>query len=101
MCTVLVASLQGVDQTLAFLLGGSWDLVTRVINKVAILITPIRVLITFFTKSHGPPSTPGALYTWPKAGDWRAHESFCRSKLPTRTNSSRHIVAVPARSPWS
>ena len=32
------------------------DLVTRVIGKVTILITPIRVLITLLTKSHDYPS---------------------------------------------
>ena len=40
-------------------LKGSWDLVTRVINKVAIVIVtynPIRVLIAVLTKSHEPPS---------------------------------------------
>ena len=36
--------------------GGSWYLVTGVINKVTILIIPIGVLITSFTKSHDPPS---------------------------------------------
>ena len=35
-----------------FLLGGSWDLVTRVIIRVTTLITPLRVLITLLTKSH-------------------------------------------------
>ena len=34
------------------LLKGSWDLVTRVIIRVTILITPIKVLITLLTKSH-------------------------------------------------
>ena len=38
------------------LLGGSWDLVSKVINKVTILISPIKVLITLLTKSHDPPS---------------------------------------------
>ena len=38
------------------LLKGSWDLVTRVIFRVTILITPIKVLIALFTKSHDPPS---------------------------------------------
>ena len=38
------------------LLKGSWDLVTGVIIKVTILITPIRVLITLLTKSHDPTS---------------------------------------------
>ena len=38
------------------LLKGSWDLVTRVIIRVTILITPIKVLITLLTKSHDPPS---------------------------------------------
>ena len=37
-------------------LKGSWDLVTRVITRVTILITPIQVLITLLTKSHDPPS---------------------------------------------
>ena len=37
--------------------GGSWDFVTRVINSVTILITPIRVLMTSCTKSHDPPSS--------------------------------------------
>ena len=37
-------------------LKGSWDLVTRVIIRVTILITPIKVLITLLTKSHDPPS---------------------------------------------
>ena len=41
------------------LLGGSWDLVTRVISKVTLLITSIRVLITLLTKSHDPPSSIG------------------------------------------
>ena len=40
----------------ATLLKGSWDLVTRVIPRVAILITPIKVPITLLTKSHEPPS---------------------------------------------
>ena len=47
----------------------SWDLVTRVIIRVTILITPIKVVITLLTKSHDPPSIqilrrtggPGAL----------------------------------------
>ena len=39
------------------LLEGSWDLVSGVINKVTILITPIKVLITLLTKSHDPPSS--------------------------------------------
>ena len=38
------------------LLKGSWDLVTRVIIRVTILITPIKVLITLLTRSHDPPS---------------------------------------------
>ena len=38
-------------------LKGSWDLVTRVIIRVTILITPITILITLLTKSHDPPST--------------------------------------------
>ena len=42
--------------TVFSLLRGSWDLVTRVIIKVTILITPLRVLITVLTKSHEPPS---------------------------------------------
>ena len=33
-----------------------WDLVTRVIIRVTILITPMKVLITLLTKSHDPPS---------------------------------------------
>ena len=37
-------------------LKGSWDLVTRVIIRVTILVTPIKVLITLLTKSHDPPS---------------------------------------------
>ena len=37
-------------------LKGSWDLVTRVIIRATILITPIKVLITLLTKSHDPPS---------------------------------------------
>ena len=36
-------------------LKGSWYLVTRVIIRVTILITPIRVLITSLTKSHDAP----------------------------------------------
>ena len=40
------------------LLRGSWDLVGQVINKVTILITPLKVLRTLLTKSHGPPSIP-------------------------------------------
>ena len=32
------------------LLGGSWDLVSKVINKATILINPIKVLITLLTK---------------------------------------------------
>ena len=42
--------------SLAPVLKGSWDLVSRVITKVTILITPIRGLITLLTKSHDPPS---------------------------------------------
>ena len=38
------------------LLEGSWDLVTTVIIKVTILISPIKVLITLL--SHDPPSRP-------------------------------------------
>ena len=38
------------------LLKGSWDLVTRVIIRVTILITPIKVIITYLTKSHDPQS---------------------------------------------
>ena len=41
----------------AAMLKGSWDLVTRVISWVTILITPIKVLITLLTKSHDPPSS--------------------------------------------
>ena len=41
---------------LKLLLEGSWDLVTRVFIRVTILIAPIKVLITPFTKSHDPPS---------------------------------------------
>ena len=37
-------------------LRGSWDLVTRDIRKVTILLTPVKVLITLVTKSHDPPS---------------------------------------------
>ena len=41
------------------LLRGSFDLVSRAINKVTIvifiLITPIKVLITLLTESHDPP----------------------------------------------
>ena len=36
-------------------LKGSWDLVTRVIIRVTILITPVKVLITLLSKSHDPP----------------------------------------------
>ena len=43
------------------MLKGSWDLVSRVIIRVAILITPIKVLITLLTKSHDPPSGLSAL----------------------------------------
>ena len=39
------------------LLGGSWDLVNKVINKVTILITPVKALITLLTKSHDPLSS--------------------------------------------
>ena len=46
----------GGTSLLRSLLRGSWDLVTRVIGKVTILITPIRVLITLLTKSHDHPS---------------------------------------------
>ena len=38
------------------LLKGSWDLVSRVIIRVTILITPIKGLVTLLTKSHDPPS---------------------------------------------
>ena len=50
-CSALLCSL-------AFqqVLQGSWDLVTRVICKVTIHITPIKVLITLVTRSHDPPS---------------------------------------------
>ena len=41
------------------LLGGSWDLVTKVITRVTILTNtykpPFGVLITLVTKSHDPP----------------------------------------------
>ena len=46
------------------LLKRSWDLVTRVIVRVTILITPIKVLITLLTKSHDPPSRPSAAEGW-------------------------------------
>ena len=40
------------------LLKGSWDLVSRVIIRVTILITPIyKGLITLFTKFHDAPSS--------------------------------------------
>ena len=51
------------------LLKGSWDLVTRVIIRVTILITPIKVLITLLTKSHDPPSMVYDLYSVIQ-GDW-------------------------------
>ena len=38
------------------LLKGSWDLVTWVIIRATILITPIKVVVTLLTKSHDPPS---------------------------------------------
>ena len=41
-----------------YLRRGSWDLVSQVTNKVTILITPVKVLRTLLTKSHGPPSIP-------------------------------------------
>ena len=45
---------------MSLILRGSWDLVTRVIIKVTILIiiliTPLRALITVLTMSHDPPS---------------------------------------------
>ena len=44
------------------LLKGSWDLVTRVIVRVTILITPIKALITLLTKSQDPPSTSSYLH---------------------------------------
>ena len=37
--------------------GGPWDIVNRVLNRITILITPIRVLITSCTKFHDPPNT--------------------------------------------
>ena len=40
-----------------YILKGSWDLVTRVIIRVTILITPSKILITLLTKSHDPPSS--------------------------------------------
>ena len=39
------------------LLKGSWDLVTGVIIRITIHITPIKVLITLLTQSRDPPST--------------------------------------------
>ena len=44
--------LQGASDSYAkfSLLKGSWDLVTRVIIRVTILITPIKVIITLLTK---------------------------------------------------
>ena len=38
----------------ASILKGSWDLVTRAIIRVTILIIPIRVLTTLLAKSHDP-----------------------------------------------
>ena len=37
-------------------LKGSWNLATRVIIRVTILIALIKVLTTLLTKSHDPPS---------------------------------------------
>ena len=45
---------EGLDS--ARILKGSWDLVTRVIIRVTILITTIEALITLLSKSHDPPS---------------------------------------------
>ena len=39
------------------ILGGSWDLVTRVIIKA------LRVLVTLLTKSHDPPSVACTAYS--------------------------------------
>ena len=39
------------------LLGGSWVVISRVISKVTMLMTPVRALITPVITTHEPPST--------------------------------------------
>ena len=43
------------------LLGGSWVVVSRVISRVAIVITYIRGLITPLITTHEPPSRPSSV----------------------------------------
>ena len=43
------------------LLGGSWVVISGVISRVTIIITPIRGLITLLITTHEPPSRVAAL----------------------------------------
>ena len=43
------------------ILGGSWVVISRVINRVTILITLLRGLITPLITTHEPPSRDSAL----------------------------------------
>ena len=54
---MLLTNVTAVAVLVVLVLKGSWDLVTTVIIRVTILITPIKVLITLLTKSHDPPSS--------------------------------------------
>ena len=56
---MLLTNVTAVAVLVVLVLKGSWDLVTTVIIRVTILITPIKALITLLTKSHDPPSTSG------------------------------------------
>ena len=43
--------------TASELLGGSWVVISGVISRITIIITPIRGLITRLITTHEPPST--------------------------------------------
>ena len=40
----------------SLLLGGSWDLVSKVISTLSGVISVVTLIITLVTKSHDPPS---------------------------------------------
>ena len=78
------------------LLKGSWDLVTRVINKVTILRTPIRVLVTLLTKSPDPPSM--AHLKTPPDPLHGSNSELAAVDLPTARSSSD--VSIPHVGPY-
>ena len=46
------------------LLGGSWVVISGVISRVTMNITPARGLITPLITTHEPPSRPSTLYSY-------------------------------------